>query len=146
MYGSSEQMNCGKVTLEPLLNEPCEPIQILTLNVFSDTLSTFVEMFTKAFMKVVIQSDHMSGDTHMFFLEQARSTGETLMNATQAVITTVTRDDSETVTKATYYETLFTIQETLLPAVRSAEVLLGEHMQVEGHLYSQAIVEFLAFA
>ena len=139
-------MNCGKVTLEPLLNEPCEPIQILTLNVFSDTLSTFVEMFTKAFMKVVIQSDHMSGDTHMFFLEQARSTGETLMNATQAVITTVTRDNSETVTKATYYETLFTIRETLLPAVRAVEALLGEELTVDGQYYSQAVNEFLAFA
>jgi hypothetical protein len=145
MYGSSEQMNCGKVTLEPL-QEPCEPVQILSLNVFARTLNTFVEIFTKAFLKVMIQSDHMSGDTHMFFLEQARSTGETLLDATQTVIRTVTRDDSETVTKATYYETLFTIQETLLPAVKAVEALLGEHMQVEGHLYSQAIVEFLAIA
>jgi hypothetical protein len=138
-------MNCGKVTLEPLL-EPCEPVQILSLNVFSSTLNTFVEIFTKAFIKVMIQSDHDSGDNYMFFLEQARTVGDTLLDATQSVITTVTRDDSETVTKATYYETLFTIQETLLPAVRSAEALLGEHMQVEGHLYSQAIVEFLAIA
>ena len=131
--------------MEPL-QEPCEPVQILSLNVFASTLNTFVELFTKAFLKVMIQSDHMSGDTHMFFLEQARSVGDTLLDATQTVITTVTRDDSETVTKATYYETLFTIQETLLPAVKSAEALLGEHMTVEGHLYSQAIVEFLAFA
>jgi len=138
-------MNCGKVTLEPLL-EPCEPVQILSLNVFASTLNTFVEIFTKAFIKVMIQSDHDSGDNYMFFLEQARSVGDTLLDATQTVITTVTRDDSETVTKATYYETLFTIQETLLPAVKSAEALLGEHMQVEGHLYSQAIVEFLAIA
>ena len=138
-------MNCGKVTLEPLL-EPCEPVQILSLNVFASTLNTFVEIFTKAFIKVMIQSDHDSGDNYMFFLEQARTVGDTLLDATQSVITTVTRDDSETVTKATYYETLFTIQETLLPAVKSAEALLGEHMQVEGHLYSQAIVEFLAIA
>jgi hypothetical protein len=138
-------MNCGKVTLEPLL-EPCEPVQILSLNVFSSTLNTFVEIFTKAFIKVMIQSDHDSGDNYMFFLEQARTVGDTLLDATQSVITTVTRDDSETVTKATYYETLFTIQETLLPAVRDAEALLGEHMKVEGHLYSQAIVEFLAIA
>jgi hypothetical protein len=138
-------MNCGKVTLEPLL-EPCEPVQILSLNVFASTLNTFVEIFTKAFIKVMIQSDHDSGDNYMFFLEQARTVGDTLLDATQSVITTVTRDDSETVTKATYYETLLTIQETLLPAVKSAEALLGEHMQVEGHLYSQAIVEFLAIA
>jgi hypothetical protein len=138
-------MNCGKATLEPL-QETCEPVQILSLNVFASTLNTFVELFTKAFIKVMIQSDHDSGDNYMFFLEQARSVGDTLLDATQTVITTVTRDDSETVTKATYYETLFTIQETLLPAVKSAEALLGEHMQVEGHLYSQAIVEFLAFA
>ncbi len=131
--------------MEPLL-EPCEPIQILSLNVFSSTLNTFVEIFTKAFIKVMIQSDHDSGDTYMYFLEQARSVGDTLLDATQSVIMTVTRDDSESVTKATYYETLFTIQETLLPAVKSAEALLGEHMQVEGHLYSQAIVEFLAIA
>lgn len=113
---------------------------------FASTLNTFVELFTKAFIKVMIQSDHDSGDNYMFFLEQARTVGDTLLDATQTVITTVTRDDSESVTKATYYETLFTIQETLLPAVKSAEALLGEHMQVEGHLYSQAIVEFLAFA
>ena len=94
----------------------------------------------------MIQSDHMSGDTYVFFLEQARSTGETLMNATQAVITTVTRDDSETVTKATYYETLFTIRETLLPAVKAVEALLGDEMTVDGQYYSQAVTEFLAFA
>ena len=131
--------------MEPLL-EPCEPVQILSLNVFASTLNTFVELFTKAFIKVMIQSDHDSGDNYMFFLEQARSVGDTLLDATQTVITTVTRDDSDKVTKATYYETLFTIQETLLPAVKSAEALLGEYMTVEGHLYSQAIVEFLAFA
>lgn len=119
---------------------------MLGLNVFAGTLNTFVEIFTKAFIKVMIQSDHDSGDNYMFFLEQARTVGDTLLDATQTVIKTVTRDDSDKVTKATYYETMFTIQETLLPAVRDAEALLGEHLKIRGHLYSQAIIEFLAFA
>jgi hypothetical protein len=134
--------------MEPLLNEPCDKIQILTLRLFADSLSGFVKLFTVAMVKFMMESDHMAGDTQIFSLNQASDMGQALMEATDKVvqIVKVVMKIEGTLTKASYYEALFIVQESLLPAVKTAEAFLGDSLTSNGQYYSEAITEFLAVA
>ncbi len=146
-YGSTEQARCGKATLEPLLNEPCEPAQVINLSLFADTLTTFTEMFILSFIRVVIESDHMAGDTGEYRQEQARLAGEAFHSASQGLIDIVKGRDEDTMNKVTYYEALFHIQDTLLPAIKGVETTFGDRApSIQGTLYSEAVTEFLSFA
>ena len=135
-------MTGGKVTMAEFLNEPCDEYQMNSIALFTEGMHIFTQLFTKTFVKYVVQLDHSASDTSVFFIEQARTAGLALTDSSGKLIDLL-QGKSDTLTKGTYYEVLFTVQSDLLPALRGIEALFGEELEVEGIVFSEAISTLL---
>ena len=132
----------GKVIMAEFLNEPCDEYQMNSIALFTEGMHIFTQLFTKTFVKYVVQLDHSASDTSVFFIEQARTAGLALTDSSGKLIDLL-QGKSDTLTKDTYYEVLFTVQSDLLPALRGIEALFGEELEVEGIVFSEAISTLL---
>ncbi len=138
-------MNCGKATLEPLLNEPCDERQMNSIALFTEGMNLFTQLFTRTFVRYIVQLDHSASDTGMFFIEQARNAGQALADSSGKLIALL-EGKANTLTKDSYYEILFTVQSDLLPAIRGLENLFGEELEIEGYVFSEALSTLLQVA
>lgn len=134
----------GKVIMESFMNEPCQRYQIVTIGIFAEAMETFTNLFTQVFVSHVIQLDHSASDTSLFFVEQARNAGQVFADASTELIGLL--KDQEVLMKETYYKALFSVQETLLPAVRNLEQLFGDELTRDGSRFSEVVSEFLQVA
>lgn len=130
--------------MESFTNEPCQQYQVVTIGVFAEGMETFTKLFTTVFMRHVVQLDHTASDTSLFFIEQARNAGQVFADASTELIDIL--KGQEVLMKDTYYEALFSIQETLLPAIRHLEQLFGEELTAEGSRFSEVVSKFLQVA
>ena len=135
-------MTGGKVTMAEFLNEPCDEYQMNTIALFTEGMHLFTELFTKTFVKYIVQLDHSASDTGVFFIEQARTAGQALADSSAKLIELLL-GKSDTLTKDSYYEILFTVQSDLLPSIKGLEVLFGEELEIEGVVFSEAISTLL---
>ena len=116
-----------------------------TIALFTEGMHIFTELFTKTLVKYLVQLDHSASDTGVFFIEQARTAGQALADSSGKLIDLL-KGQSDTLTKNSYYEVLFTVQSDLLPALRGVETLFGEELEVEGIVFSEAISTLLQIA
>jgi phage tail sheath protein FI len=137
-------MKGGKVIMDSFINEPAQRYQIVTIGIFAEAMETFTNLFTQVFVRHVVQLDHTASDTSLFFIEQARNAGQVFADASTELIEILR--NQEVLMKETYYKALFTVQETLLPAVRNLEQLFGDELTNEGSRFSEVVSEFLQVA
>jgi hypothetical protein len=134
----------GKVIMDSFTNEPCQQYQIVTIGILAEAIQTFTELFSRTFMKYVVQLDHTASDTSLYFVEQARNAGQVYADASTELIGIL--KDQEVLMKDNYYRALFSVQESLLPAVRMLEQLFGDELTREGTRFSEVVSEFLQVA
>ena len=134
----------GKEAVENPFAERCEPIQVILLNLFGSTLNTYNDLLMVSVAKVVIQSDHMAGDTGEFMRQQALASAIGYTESAMELVAIMKSEGSDGLTKDTYYKALFHIRESLLPSVRTIEQVFGDNApQVDGVMYSSAVESFI---
>lgn len=109
---------------------------------FTEGMSLFSQLFTKTFVKNVVQLDHSASDTGEFFIQEARNAGQIFADASTKLIGLL-QGQADTMSKDTYYKVLFAVQADLLPAIRGVEALFSDELTLEGVVFSEAIATLL---
>lgn len=135
-------MTGRKVIMESFLNEPCGEEEMTNIALFTEGMSLFSQLFTKTFVKNVVQLDHSASDTGLFFIQEARTAGQIFADASTKLIGLL-QGQADTMSKDTYYKVLFAVQADLLPAIRGVEALFSDELTLEGVVFSEAIATLL---
>lgn len=135
-------MTGRKVIMESFLNEPCGEEEMTNIALFTEGMSLFSQLFTRTFVKHVVQLDHSASDTGEFFIQEARNAGQIFADASTKLIGLL-QGQADTMSKDTYYKVLFAVQADLLPAIRGVEALFSDELTLEGVVFSEAIATLL---
>jgi hypothetical protein len=129
--------------MENILNELCDDEQMVTISLFVEGMHLFTELLTVKVAQYVVQVDDSTAENAVVFIQKIRETGIDLANSSKKVISMLSAN-ARALTKNTYYEVMFTVKSDLLPAIKGVEALLGEELEMDGIVFSEALADLLS--
>jgi hypothetical protein len=129
--------------MENILNELCDDEQMVTITLFVEGMHLFTELLTVKVAQYVVQVDDSTAENAVVFIQKIRETGIDLAKSSTKIISMLSAN-ARALTKNTYYEVMFTVKSDLLPAIKGVEALLGEELEMDGIVFSEALADLLS--
>ena len=129
--------------MENILNELCDDEQIFTIALLVEGMQLFTGLLTVKVSEYIIQVDGATAENAVIFIQKIRESGIELANSSTKIISML-GSDVKALTKNAYYDVMFTIQSDLLPAIKGVEALMGEELQMDGVVFSEALADLLS--
>jgi hypothetical protein len=129
--------------MENILNELCDDEQIFTIALLVEGMQLFTGLLTVKVSEYIVQVDGSTAETAIVFIQKIRESGIELANSSTKIISKL-GSDVKALTKNAYYDVMFTIQSDLLPAIKGVEALMGEELQMDGVVFSEALADLLS--